>query len=88
MFLITVFFNWIVYLKFTFTVQIEIEALKKEIQEKQELLSQAARAFELHEEQKEEANRNQELYEQSLENERQRIEQLQRGMSHSGTYSL
>ncbi|XP_053596651.1 centrosomin isoform X3 [Microplitis demolitor] len=59
-------------------LQIEIEALKKEIQEKQELLSQAARAFELHEEQKEEANRNQELYEQSLENERQRIEQLQR----------
>ncbi|XP_074107915.1 phosphodiesterase 4D interacting protein centrosomin isoform X3 [Cotesia typhae] len=59
-------------------LEVENRALKKEIEEKQELLSQAARAFELHEEQKEEANRNQELYEQSLENERRRIEELQR----------
>ncbi|XP_044594984.1 centrosomin isoform X2 [Cotesia glomerata] len=59
-------------------LEVENRELKKEIEEKQELLSQAARAFELHEEQKEEASRNRELYEQSLENERRRIEELQR----------
>lgn len=48
--------------------------------EKQELLSQAAKAFELIEEQKEVSSRNQAQYQQSLENEREKIRKLEKGM--------
>ena len=51
-----------------FRCQVEIESLRKELVEKQELLSQAAKAFELIEEQKEVSSRNQVQYQQSLEN--------------------
>lgn len=47
--------------------------------EKQELLSQAAKAFELIEEQKEASSRNQAQYQQSLENEREKIRRLEKG---------
>lgn len=50
--------------------------------EKQELLSQAAKAFELIEEQKEVSSRNQVQYQQSLENEREKIRKLEKGMSY------
>lgn len=58
----------------------EIESLRKELVEKQELLSQAAKAFELIEEQKEVSSRNQAQYQQSLENEREKIRKLEKGM--------
>lgn len=53
--------------------------MRKELVEKQELLSQAAKAFQLHEEQKEAAARNQAQYQQSLDDQRRRIEQLELG---------
>ncbi|KAK0094120.1 hypothetical protein PV326_011778 [Microctonus aethiopoides] len=56
---------------------VEVEALKKELIEKQELLSQAAKAFELHEEQKEVSSRNQAQYEQILATERRHIAELE-----------
>ncbi|XP_043663941.1 interaptin isoform X4 [Vespula pensylvanica] len=59
-------------------LKVEIESLRKELAEKQELLSQAAKAFELIEEQKEVSSRNQAQYEQSLEKERERIVQLEK----------
>ncbi|KAK2581531.1 hypothetical protein KPH14_005187 [Odynerus spinipes] len=59
-------------------LKVEIESLRKELAEKQELLSQAAKAFELIEEQKEVSSRNQTQYEQSLEKERERIVQLEK----------
>lgn len=67
-----------------------MEALRKELIEKQELLSQAAKAFELHEEQKDVTSRNQAEYERSLENERRRIAELEQGklLSIFVTYSL
>ncbi|KAK0179549.1 hypothetical protein PV327_005291 [Microctonus hyperodae] len=58
-------------------LKVEVEALKKELIEKQELLSQAAKAFELHEEQKEVSSRNQAQYEQILANERRHIAELE-----------
>lgn len=61
--------------------QVEIESLRKELVEKQELLSQAAKAFELIEEQKEVSSRNQAQYQQSLENEREKIRKLEKGTS-------
>lgn len=63
-----------------FRCQVEIESLRKELVEKQELLSQAAKAFELIEEQKEVSSRNQAQYQQSLENEREKIRKLEKGM--------
>lgn len=54
--------------------------MRKELVEKQELLSQAAKAFELIEEQKEVSSRNQAQYQQSLENEREKIRKLEKGM--------
>ncbi|XP_015190024.1 PREDICTED: myosin-11 isoform X2 [Polistes dominula] len=59
-------------------LKVEVESLRKELAEKQELLSQAAKAFELIEEQKEVSSRNQTQYEQSLEKERERILQLEK----------
>lgn len=68
--------QWSVLLRY----QVEIESLRKELVEKQELLSQAAKAFELIEEQKEVSSRNQAQYQQSLENEREKIRKLEKGM--------
>ncbi|XP_011314286.1 centrosomin isoform X2 [Fopius arisanus] len=62
-------------------LNVELESLKKDLIEKQELLSQAAKAFQLHEEQKEAAARNQIQYQQSLDAERQRIEDLEQELS-------
>ncbi|XP_015592615.1 centrosomin isoform X3 [Cephus cinctus] len=59
-------------------LKVEVESLRKEVIEKQELLSQAAKAFELIEEQKEVSSRNQAQYQQSLETERERIAQLEK----------
>ena len=59
--------------------QVEIESLKKELVEKQELLSQAATAFEVIEQQKEASSRNQAQYQLSLEHERERIANLEKG---------
>ncbi|XP_034934404.1 centrosomin isoform X2 [Chelonus insularis] len=59
-------------------LKVEIEALKKELIEKQKLLSQAAKAFELYEEQKEVTKRNEAQYEESLENRRLRIIELEK----------
>nr|XP_033191374.1 dynactin subunit 1-like [Bombus vancouverensis nearcticus] len=47
----------------------------------QELLSQAAKAFELIEEQKEASSRNQAQYQQSLENERKKIRRLEKELA-------
>ncbi|XP_015112494.1 centrosomin isoform X3 [Diachasma alloeum] len=62
-------------------LNVELESLKKDLIEKQELLSQAAKAFQLHEEQKEAAARNQAQYQESLEAERRRIEELEQELS-------
>ncbi|KAJ8679472.1 hypothetical protein QAD02_015259 [Eretmocerus hayati] len=56
----------------------ENESLKKELIEKQELLSQAAKAIELIEEQKQVSARNQAQYQQTLEQERDRADKLER----------
>ncbi|KAF7997965.1 hypothetical protein HCN44_009363 [Aphidius gifuensis] len=58
-------------------LKVEVESLKKELLEKQELLSQAAKAFQLHEEQKEASARDQAQYQQSLEQQKQRIQDLE-----------
>lgn len=47
--------------------------------EKQVLLNQAARAFKLYEEQKAATSRTQDQYQQSLENEREKVTKLERG---------
>nr|XP_034190787.1 centrosomin isoform X2 [Osmia lignaria] len=62
-------------------LKVEIESLRKELLEKQELLSQAAKAFELIEEQKEASSRNQAQYQQSLENEREKIRLLEKELA-------
>ncbi|CAD1478022.1 unnamed protein product, partial [Heterotrigona itama] len=62
-------------------LKVEIESLRKELIEKQELLSQAAKAFELIEEQKEASSRNQAQYQQSLENEREKIRKLEKELA-------
>ncbi|XP_076687404.1 phosphodiesterase 4D interacting protein centrosomin isoform X6 [Andrena cerasifolii] len=62
-------------------LKVEIESLRKELVEKQELLSQAAKAFELIEEQKAASSRNQAQYQQSLENERETIRKLQKELA-------
>ncbi|CAK9833756.1 CDK5 regulatory subunit-associated protein 2 [Anthophora retusa] len=62
-------------------LKVEIESLKKELLEKQELLSQAAKAFELIEEQKEASSRNQAQYQQSLEKEQEKIRKLERELA-------
>ncbi|XP_012286950.1 centrosomin isoform X2 [Orussus abietinus] len=59
-------------------LKVENESLREELIEKQKLLNQAAKAFELIEEQKEASSRNQLQYEQSLEKERERIAQLEK----------
>ncbi|XP_012262634.2 CDK5 regulatory subunit-associated protein 2 isoform X2 [Athalia rosae] len=59
-------------------LKVEVESLRKELIEKQDLLSQAAKAFELIEEQKEASTRNQTQYQQSLDVERERIADLER----------
>ncbi|XP_051158816.1 centrosomin-like isoform X4 [Leptopilina boulardi] len=59
-------------------LKVEIESLKKELLEKQELLSQAATAFGVIEEQKEASSRNQAQYQMSLEQERGRIAELEK----------
>ncbi|XP_071875855.1 phosphodiesterase 4D interacting protein centrosomin isoform X2 [Bombus fervidus] len=62
-------------------LKVEIESLRKELVEKQELLSQAAKAFELIEEQKEASSRNQAQYQKSLENEREKIRRLEKELA-------
>ncbi|XP_063983837.1 centrosomin-like isoform X3 [Diachasmimorpha longicaudata] len=62
-------------------LNVELESLKKDLIEKQELLSQAAKAFQLHEEQKEASARHQAQYQESLEAERRRIEELEQELS-------
>ncbi|KAG7208405.1 hypothetical protein KM043_014637 [Ampulex compressa] len=62
-------------------LKMEIESLRKELVEKQELLSQAAKAFELIEEQKVASSRNQAEYQQSLEIERGKIHQLEKELA-------
>ncbi|XP_043524063.1 centrosomin-like isoform X2 [Frieseomelitta varia] len=62
-------------------LKVEIESLRKELIEKQELLSQAAKAFELIEEQKEASSRNQAQYQKSLENEREKIRKLEKELA-------
>lgn len=47
--------------------------------EKQVLLNQAARAFKLYEEQKAATSRTQDQYQQSLENEREKVTKLEKG---------
>ncbi|XP_043275851.1 centrosomin isoform X2 [Venturia canescens] len=58
-------------------LKVEIESLRKEQIEKQELLTQAAKGFELMEEQKNALLSNQTKYQESLEKERARIEELE-----------
>lgn len=50
-----------------------------ELVEKQDLLNQAARAFKLYEEQKATTSRTQEQCQQSLEKEREKVTQLEKG---------
>lgn len=68
-------------IKTNIELKVEIESLRKELIEKQELLSQAAKAFELMEEQKEASSRNEAQYQQSLENKREKISQLERELA-------
>lgn len=56
-----------------------MESMKKELMEKQELLSQAAKAFELIEEQKEAAARDQTQRQQLFEKEREKVTKLEKG---------
>jgi len=56
-----------------------LENLKKELEEKQGLLNQAARAIKLFEEQKEATSRTQEQYQQTLEKEREKVIKLEKG---------
>ncbi|XP_015517212.2 centrosomin isoform X2 [Neodiprion lecontei] len=59
-------------------LKVEVESLRKELIEKQDLLSQAAKAFELIEKQKETSSRNQTQYQRSLDLERERIAELEK----------
>ena len=59
--------------------QVENESLRKELAEKQELLTQAAKAIELIEEQKQVSARNQAQYQQTLEQEHERADKLEKG---------
>ncbi|XP_011495144.1 PREDICTED: centrosomin [Ceratosolen solmsi marchali] len=59
-------------------LKVENESLKKELIEKQELLSQAAKAIELIEEQKQVYARNETQYQQTLEQERERVNKLEK----------
>jgi len=65
-----------------------LENLKKELEEKQGLLNQAARAIKLFEEQKEATSRTQEQYQQTLEKEREKVIKLERGNNEFLFYSL
>lgn len=60
-------------------LKVEIESLRKDLVEKQELLSQAAKAIELIEEQKEASSRNQAQYQRSLQQEKERADRLEKG---------
>ncbi|XP_043252265.1 centrosomin isoform X1 [Colletes gigas] len=62
-------------------LKVEIETLKKELVEKQEYLRQAAKAFEMIEEQKAVSLRDQTHYQQSLENEREKIRKLEQELA-------
>lgn len=59
--------------------QVENESLRKELIEKQELLSQAAKAIELYEEQKQVSARSQAQYQHTLEQERTKADSLEKG---------
>lgn len=70
-----------------------MESMKKELVEKQELLSQAAKAFELIEEQKEATARDQAQRQQLFEKEREKVTKLEKGQyaatnSSSTSYDL
>lgn len=56
-----------------------MESMKKELVEKQELLSQAAKAFELIEEQKEATARDQAQRQQLFEKEQEKVAKLEKG---------
>lgn len=56
-----------------------MESMKKELMEKQELLSQAAKAFELIEEQKEATARDQAQRQQLFEKEQEKVAKLEKG---------
>ncbi|XP_015438709.1 PREDICTED: centrosomin isoform X2 [Dufourea novaeangliae] len=62
-------------------LKVENESLRKELVEKQELLSQAAKAIQLIEEQKEICSRNEAQYQQSLENEREKVRKLEKELA-------
>ncbi|XP_031841742.1 phosphodiesterase 4D interacting protein centrosomin isoform X2 [Nomia melanderi] len=59
-------------------LKVEIESLRQELIEKQGLLSQAAKAIQLIEEQKEVCSRNEAQYQQTLEAEREKIRKLEK----------
>ncbi|XP_076378265.1 phosphodiesterase 4D interacting protein centrosomin isoform X2 [Megalopta genalis] len=62
-------------------LKVENESLRKELIEKQELLSQAAKAIQLFEEQKEACSRNEVQYQQTLEAEREKIRKLEKDLA-------
>ncbi|XP_014477215.1 PREDICTED: centrosomin isoform X2 [Dinoponera quadriceps] len=62
-------------------LNVEMESMKKELIEKQELLSQAAKAFELIEEQKEATARDQAQRQQLLEKEREKVTRLEKELT-------
>ncbi|XP_076278704.1 phosphodiesterase 4D interacting protein centrosomin isoform X2 [Lasioglossum baleicum] len=62
-------------------LKVENESLRKELVEKQELLSQAAKAIQLIEEQKEVCSRNEIQYQQTLEAEREKIRKLEKELT-------
>uniref|UniRef100_A0ABD2VU66 Uncharacterized protein n=1 Tax=Trichogramma kaykai TaxID=54128 RepID=A0ABD2VU66_9HYME len=75
---------------------VENESLRKELIEKQELLTQAAKAIELIEDQKQISTQSQTHYHQALKREHDKAEKLEQGSSNSaivlefsanGTYS-
>ncbi|XP_025153819.1 centrosomin isoform X3 [Harpegnathos saltator] len=62
-------------------LNVEMESMKKELMEKQELLSQAAKAFELIEEQKEATARDQAQRQQLFEKEREKVAKLEKELA-------
>lgn len=62
-------------------LKVENESLRKELVEKQELLSQAAKAIQLIEEQKEVCSRNEIQYQQTLEAEQEKIRKLEKELT-------
>ncbi|XP_078050206.1 phosphodiesterase 4D interacting protein centrosomin isoform X2 [Augochlora pura] len=62
-------------------LKVENESLRKELVEKQELLSQAAKAIQLFEEQKEVCSRNEVQYQQTLQAEREKIRKLEKDLA-------